>query len=142
MDLRSTRSVEQLLRKPIRSPAAFAAFYMIDYATRGNVIEGNYVGTNASGATNLGVGGSAITFNNTPFNTLGGSTTGFTQRHFGQCRKQRVYIYDSGAHSNVVQGNYIGVAPNELLRSVTQSVSAWSQRAVTRLADRQLVREM
>ena len=65
----------------------------------GNVVQGNYIGTNASGA-NLG-NGDGVLISDAPSNTIGGANTiGFNT--------DGIQITGSGATGNMVQGNYIG----------------------------------
>jgi hypothetical protein len=66
-----------------------------------NVVLGNFIGTNASGA-NLGNTGDGVAINDSPSNTIGGANTiGFNQF-------SGIDIFGSGAIANVVLDNFIG----------------------------------
>ncbi len=79
----------------------------------GNVVEGNYIGTDISGAVALGNGFDGIVINSAPGNLIGGTTLG----QFGNNLSRNVIssnggdgvaLYDSRAAGNVIEGNYIG----------------------------------
>ena len=84
-------------------------------ASTGNVIEGNYIGTNAPGAATLGNTGDGVNISSAPSNTVGG-TTGTTPGGSctGACNVisgnggQGIEISGSGSSGTVVEGNYIG----------------------------------
>src|SRR5208282_3914868 len=67
----------------------------------GNVVLGNYIGTNASGA-NLGNGDGVLIENSASSNTIGAANTIGHNANFG------IDITGTGATGNVVQGNFIG----------------------------------
>ena len=73
----------------------------------GNIVEGNYIGTNATGTAPLGNGNFAGVFiANAPNNTIGGTTPGARNIISGNSRG--VLIQSAGSTGNFVQGNYIG----------------------------------
>jgi hypothetical protein len=85
-------------------------------AASGNVVEGNYFGTNAAGTGAVPNVGDGLLINDAPSNTIGGTTSvSPTSGCMGSCNlfsgndANGVGIWHSGASSNVVKGNYIGV---------------------------------
>jgi hypothetical protein len=73
----------------------------------GNVVQGNYVGTNAAGA-DLGNGNAGIQIQNASDNTVGGTAPG-TGNTVGFNPKGIVVVsFDNPTTGNVVQGNYVG----------------------------------
>jgi len=79
----------------------------IDLTTaQGNQIQGNYIGTDNTGAADLGNGNSGIVVRG-PFNTIGGNTAGARNIISGN-DQFGVDIEGSLASNNFVQGNYIG----------------------------------
>jgi CSLREA domain-containing protein len=85
----------------------------------GNVVEGNYIGTDTTGESSGGNQGSGIVVTNSPNNTLGG-TTGTTPGGActGSCNlisgndpgpnMAGLVIQGSGSTGNVVEGNFVG----------------------------------
>jgi len=79
----------------------------------GNVIQGNYVGTNAAGTSELpngqalgGSSGRGIKINGAPANTIGGTAAG--RNVISGNIKYGIEIVNAGASGNIVQSNYIG----------------------------------
>jgi hypothetical protein len=74
-----------------------------DDPTRGNTVEGNYIGTDASGTSAIGndVG---VRLQGGPYNTVGGTTTG--ERNVISGNGDGVVI--AGSSNVVVKGNYVG----------------------------------
>jgi hypothetical protein len=69
----------------------------------GNKVMGNYLGTDASGAQDLGNGGSGVDINAAPNNTVGGATA--AARNVISGNLDGVGIYSAGVR---VTGNYLG----------------------------------
>ncbi len=85
--------------------------HVVDSGTTGNVVEGNYVGTDAAGDTGLGnaAGGVFVGFGPSD-NTVGGTTAGA-----GNVIGSNVYgvgLSHVGTTGNVVEGNYVGTDAN------------------------------
>ncbi|MFB0537808.1 MAG: CSLREA domain-containing protein, partial [Anaerolineae bacterium] len=75
----------------------------------GNFIEGNYIGTDATGTVDLGNSAHGVIIWSAPDNTVGGMTA--AQRNVISGNNQLgVYILGSDATGNQVLGNYIGTA--------------------------------
>jgi uncharacterized repeat protein (TIGR01451 family) len=72
-----------------------------------NVVAGNLIGTNASGASRLPNGNSGVLIENAPANTIGGAGPGAGNTISGHT-SAGVYIYGSLSAINVVQGNRVG----------------------------------
>jgi uncharacterized repeat protein (TIGR01451 family) len=80
----------------------------------GNVVKGNFVGTNPAGAANLGNGGSGIVVSGASGNTIGGPLPG-DRNIAGANGREGISINaqpGETASNNVVAGNYVGVAPD------------------------------
>jgi uncharacterized repeat protein (TIGR01451 family) len=87
-----------------------------DRGTSGNVVEGNYIGTDTSGATALpngasGTGAGVQISGGATSNTIGGASSGARNIISGNANNG-VEVDDSGTSRNQVQGNYIGVDAN------------------------------
>lgn len=73
----------------------------------GNVIEGNYLGTDTTGALPIPNAGDGVTLLSAAANTVGGTDAG-AGNVLSANTQNGVGIKGAGADSNVVQGNYIG----------------------------------
>jgi CSLREA domain-containing protein len=73
----------------------------------GNVVQGNYIGVDATGNTALGNGHDGVAITNTPSNIVGGTSPAARNVISGNPHAG-VGISQAGATENVVQGNYIG----------------------------------
>jgi titin len=76
----------------------------------GDLVQGDYVGTDITGTAELGNGGNALTINNSPNNTIGGTTAGARNVLSGNqgTGSNGIEITGSGATGNLVQGNFLG----------------------------------
>ncbi len=75
----------------------------------GNVILGNYIGTDVAGAVDLGNGSHGVRiFNGASTNILGGTAVAARNVIAGN-DADGVYMHGTGTSGNVVQGNYIGL---------------------------------
>lgn len=99
---------------------------IFDSGTTGNVIQGNYIGTNAAGATALGNGqeshwaGIGI-FGGAQANIIGGATAAAANVISGNTG-QGVAIADTNTNLNSVRGNFIGTDPT----GITAIPNEWS----------------
>jgi CSLREA domain-containing protein len=75
-------------------------------ASTGNVIQGNYVGVDASGTTALGNGNSGVVLDEALDNTVGGTATGAGNVISGHSSSG--VVMTPATAGNTVQGNYIG----------------------------------
>ena len=73
----------------------------------GNTVQGNYVGLNALGTAGMGNGQNGIIMDDSPGNTIGGTTAGARNVISGNAENGISLV--SGAADNTVQGNYIGI---------------------------------
>ena len=75
----------------------------------GNFIQGNYIGTDVTGAAPLPNGGQGIVvFGGGSNNTIGGTAAGAGNVISGNSSGRGIEIKDPGANGNIVQGNKIG----------------------------------
>lgn len=72
----------------------------------GNVVEGNYIGTDATGSTNLGGTEIGVLVLNAPNNTIGGTAAGAGNVISGN--DEGLSISNPASTGNLAQGNYIG----------------------------------
>ena len=75
---------------------------------RDNVIQGNYIGTDANGTAKLANAFSGVEVFNSSSNTIGGTLSG-TRNVISGNGLSGVYINGANAVGNVVQGNHVGV---------------------------------
>lgn len=76
--------------------------------TRGdNIIQGNYIGTNAAGTASQGNAFHGLYITNSPNNTIGGTVSG-TRNLISGNTGYGIVINGNGDMRNVIQGNYIG----------------------------------
>jgi hypothetical protein len=81
----------------------------VDLRTTGQTtIQGNYIGTTASGTEALGNGREGIFIGDSPFNVIGGGTSDLRNVISGNMA-DGIEIFGSNAIQNEVFGNYIGV---------------------------------
>jgi parallel beta-helix repeat protein len=79
------------------------------WGANGNVVKGNYIGTDVSGGLALGNNQGGVNINGgAQNNTIGGSTAGDRNTISGSQNGPGVSIGDDGTNNNVVKGNYIG----------------------------------
>ena len=80
--------------------------YIVGLAATNNVVQGNFIGLDASGASDLGNSQNGILLS-APYNTIGGVTP--AERNVIAANGQSgIYLNDLGAFGNRVLGNYIG----------------------------------
>jgi CSLREA domain-containing protein len=82
------------------------------YESTGNLVQGNYIGTDATGTLDLGNGDAGVKLEETSGNTIGGTAAGSRNIISGNA-ENGVLIKESNATSiitqnNLVQSNYIG----------------------------------
>ena len=75
-------------------------------ASSGNVVLGNYIGTDVTGTADLGNGFHGVAIQDAPGNTIGGTTA--EARNIISGNSHGVAIIGGLATGNLVQGNYIG----------------------------------
>ncbi len=88
----------------------------------GNVIRGNYIGTDITGKTALGNSGKGVHVNFSSNNTIGGTSA--AARNVISGNHQGVNLLGSSSVGNLVQGNFIGtdVSGTVALGNFTQSI--------------------
>jgi len=81
-----------------------------------NIIQGNYIGTDASGSAAIGNQGGGIDLDSAGYTTIGGINTAPEAGCSGACNlisgnpgDNGITIFGTGAVSNTIQGNFIGV---------------------------------
>jgi titin len=75
-------------------------------ATTGNLVQDNYIGTDASGTSALGNGNYGVWVSDSPNNRIGG--TSGAARNIVSANAHGIVFEGSAATGNLVQGNYIG----------------------------------
>jgi hypothetical protein len=73
----------------------------------GNLVEGNYIGTDATGNLTTDSNGNGITIDNSPNNIIGGTTV-LSRNLISGIRSNAISIFGSNGTGNIIQGNYIG----------------------------------
>jgi titin len=81
--------------------------YIYSSIASNNVIQGNFIGTDVSGTSALGNGGSGIGITEAPGNRIGGTVSG-AGNLISANKDIGIYLQAAGASGNVVQGNFIG----------------------------------
>src|SRR5262249_49420279 len=79
---------------------------LITSGATGNLIEGDFIGTDASGTKALGNAYNGINIAGAPNNTIGGAARGAGNVISGNGQRGMI-IYQGGANGNLVQGNFI-----------------------------------
>ena len=82
--------------------------YIAGANATGNKVQGNYIGTDASGTQALGNTFNGVQIEDAGSNIIGGSATGDRNIISGSKQAQGVFIVGAQATGNKVQGNYIG----------------------------------
>ena len=108
-------------------------------ASSGNVIEGNFVGTNVSGTTALGASNAIIldavgSSNTLTNNTIGGTAPGLGNLVTGTASSNSpaIEIYGSGAAGNLVAGNWSArTPPGRLPWAASILVSTYTRVRIT-----------
>ena len=83
-----------------------SGIYIISAPATSNLVQGNYIGVNASGTGAISNGLDGVTINGVSGNTIGGTTAG--SNLLSGNLESGVLILTLGATSNVIAGNYIG----------------------------------
>jgi len=73
----------------------------------GNLVQGNFIGVNATGTAALGNLASGISIYRASLNTIGGTTAGARNVISGNTQ-DGIVVFDPAATGNLIQGNYIG----------------------------------
>ena len=81
---------------------------IVDPGSSSNVVQGNYIGTNAEGTAAIPNGRDAVVMFNGARNNLIGGTTADARNILSGNNRDGVRIDDPDTTGNVVQGNYIG----------------------------------
>lgn len=89
------------------SGSAQHGVYIAGSGATGNLVQGNYIGTDAAGAVPMGNAFDGVRIDGAPGNTIGGTGAGARNVISGNT-DHGVHIL-GGASGNLVQGNYIGV---------------------------------
>jgi uncharacterized repeat protein (TIGR01451 family) len=81
---------------------------LTDAGTSNNRVEGNYIGTNAAGTSDIPNDQEGVSLQNgASDNIIGGASTDARNVISGNTR-YGIYIIDAGTDRNIIQGNYIG----------------------------------
>jgi Ca2+-binding RTX toxin-like protein len=96
--------------------------FMYGSGTTGNVIQGNLVGSDATGLAPLGNNTGIYVWNGPSNNTIGGSVTTARNIISGN-RGSGMYITSSNSSGNLIQGNYVGLDVNG--RTLGPAAAVW-----------------
>jgi hypothetical protein len=86
----------------------FPLFGIVITGTGGTVVEGTFVGTNASGTASIGNGMGGLLISNSGGNSVGGSTAA-TRNVISGNNGNGVEIAGQNSSENVILGNYVGL---------------------------------
>lgn len=84
-----------------------SAILIQDPTATGNLVQGNFLGTDATGTMPLPNGGGGVAISNAPANTIGGTDAGAENVISGN-NSDGIFIVLSGASGNLIEGNLIG----------------------------------
>jgi titin len=91
----------------ILSGSNLAGIFIENTSATGNKVQGNYIGTDITGAKRLGNKNNGIVIASAPANVVGGTTA--VERNIISANNQSgIYLLSSAASANRIQGNYIG----------------------------------
>jgi CSLREA domain-containing protein len=102
---------------------------ILNAGATGNIVRGNYIGTDVNGTADLGNNTQGVNINNAPNNTIGGTLAAERNVISGN-NANGVLITGASAMGNNVRGNYIGLAAdgttlrNNILNGVSISGAA------------------
>jgi len=85
----------------------------LDGSTTATVVQGNYIGTDATGGSALGNLDGGIYFYGSATNTIGGAVAGAGNLISGNIQ-EGISVGDPGANFNTIQGNFIGTKADGL----------------------------
>ncbi len=80
---------------------------LLEPASSGNLIQGNYIGTNANGTTDLGNINDGVNLFSAPNNLIGGDVAGAGNLISGN-NNYGIWMQNASSHHNQVRGNLIG----------------------------------
>ncbi|MDB6108790.1 MAG: repeat-containing protein [Pedosphaera sp.] len=84
-----------------------AGIFLVDPASTGNTVQGNFIGTTVTGLAGLGNLQNGIVISAAPQNLIGGVSPGAGNIISGN-GQSGIYLLNAGAAGNIVQGNFIG----------------------------------
>jgi trimeric autotransporter adhesin len=97
-----------IAKRNIISGNAGQGIFINGISARANLIQGNFIGADATGQFGLPNGGAGVRIDSASFNVIGGGEA--TRNIIGGNNGAGVHIFSSAAVSNRVEGNYIGVS--------------------------------
>ncbi len=83
---------------------------ILNAGATGNLLLGNTIGLNAAGTAALGAGNGVYVA--TDHNTIGGTASGARNIIDGSSNYASIWLDTTGAYSNLIQGNYLGITPS------------------------------
>jgi titin len=107
---------------------SYDGMFFVDPGTTGNILQGNFIGTDASGATALPNGADGVRILGGASNTLIGGTEDGAPNLISGNTYIGVSIWDTGTSGNIIQGNYIGtdLTGTQLLGNSAEGVSLFT----------------
>lgn len=88
-----------------------SAISIFGTSSSGNKVQGNFIGTNASGTVTIGNAGAGVIMQIAPNNTIGG-TVSAARNIISKSHLDGVQIFSGGSSGNLIQGNFIGTDAN------------------------------
>jgi len=85
----------------------WSGVYLYGSSSTGNLIQGNYIGTDTNGTLAISNGSDGVSINGAPANTIGGTAAGAGNLLSGNSQGG-VSLKGSGTDGNLIQGNLIG----------------------------------
>ncbi|MEK6301734.1 MAG: C25 family cysteine peptidase [Acidobacteriota bacterium] len=95
-------------RNVISGGDGFAAVFIQGASASGNIVRGNYLGTDPTGNVSLAGTTEGVFIAGAPNNTIGGTATGAGNLISGNASISGIRIQGSTASGNTIQGNFIG----------------------------------
>ena len=90
---------------------ASQGIYLFNAGATGNLVQGNFIGTNAAGSAAI-ANGDGIGIGSALNNTIGGTTSNARNVISGNSSGVVIWSAGGGASGNLIQGNYIGLGAN------------------------------
>src|SRR6185436_3414433 len=81
---------------------------VVFFSTSGNIVEGNFIGTDVTGTVDLGNSAQGVVINGSINNAIGGTTAGARNVISGNGANGMLLVGLSDSSGNKIEGNFIG----------------------------------